>query len=244
MVMSMLSFLENPDYLPMALLLLAVLLGLGWMWRSRQQTAMNRQIKARKESMEHLDTVLSWEPTRTRALTSPVLQAHRVLKMALPEHLFLAQISLSRFLKVPTRNSYTEWMRRVGGLCVDILVCDADAQVVAVVEIRPAVDSQNSKAIKRQQRMDRVLEAAGIPVHVWLEGQLPSPASARNAILGSNMVFTTRTGATLIDKVQASQESEEDTSSNPPVSEWFETSRAGGVHELAGRSSPRLVRTA
>lgn len=240
----MLSYLENPGYLPTVLLLVAMVLGLGWMWRSRQQSAVNRQIKARKESMEHLDTVLSWEPSRTRALTSPVLQAHRVLKMALPEHLFLAQISLSRFLKVPTRNSYTEWMRRVGGLCVDILVCDADAQVIAVVEIRPAVDSQNSKAIKRQQRMDRVLEAAGIPVHVWLEGQLPSPASARNAILGSNMAFTTRTGATLVDVVQPTDEAEEDSASNPPVSEWFETSRAGAGHELTGRPAPRLVRTA
>jgi Protein of unknown function (DUF2726) len=164
-----------------------------------------------------------------------------VLKVALPEHLFLAQVSLSRFLKVPTRNSYAEWMRRVGGLCVDILVCDADAQVVAVVEIRPALDSQNSKTIKRQQRMDRVLEAAGIPVHVWLEGQLPSPASARNAILGANMAFTTRTGATLVDVIQSSEEAEV---SAPPVSEWFESSRVGGAQSHSNRPAPRLVRSA
>lgn len=222
--MSMLLPDMNSLLLPALLaLVLCGLLGM-WAWR-KQRAGAGGKGRARKDAMEHLDTVQAWPPAPTRVMTTPMLQAHKVLQLAFPEHLVLAQISLSRFLKVPTRNSYAEWMRRAGGLCVDLLVCDAEANVVAVVEIRQPVDCQNEKVAKRQQRMDRVLEAAGLPVHVWMEGQLPSPASARNAILGSSVVFTTRTGATLVDVGPDAMPEAANTNSGALVSTWFETSR-------------------
>jgi len=47
--------------------------------------------------------------------------------------------------------------------------------------------------------MDKVLSAANIPVHVWLDGALPGPAVARETVLGGSVVFTTKSGATLVD---------------------------------------------
>jgi Protein of unknown function (DUF2726) len=229
--MSMLS--PDGNSLLLSALLALVLCGfLGILVWRKQRSATGNKGHVRKDAMEHLDTVQAWPPVQTRVMTTPMLQAHKVLQLAFPEHLVLAQMSLSRFLKVPTRNSYAEWMRRAGGLCVDLLVCDADAQVVAVVEIRQPVDCQNEKVAKRQQRMDRVLEAAGIPVHVWMEGQLPSPASARNAILGSSVVFTTRTGATLVDVESDAMPEAANTNSGALTSTWFETSRSGGASVL------------
>lgn len=242
--MSVLSLDGNALMLPvLAGLLLCGLLAAWWGVRRRKTAVLTAGQRRRRDAMEHLDTVQAWQPEATRVLPNTVLQAHKVLRMAFPEHVVLAQISLSRFLKVPTRNSYAEWMRRVGGQCVDLLVCDADSKVIAVVEIRQPADCINDKALKRQQRMDRVLEAAGIPVHVWLEGQLPSPASARNAITGSSVVFTTRTGATLVDVAPdhsaPDSQPEASTQSNAPVSAWFDSSRMGGAAVLEAATARR-----
>src|SRR5687767_6569828 len=85
---------------------------------------------------ENLDTMAAWPPTATRVLTTVERQAYDVLRSALPAHMILAQVPLQRFIKVPTRNSYAEWLRRVGHLSADLLVCDRHSQVVAVVEVR------------------------------------------------------------------------------------------------------------
>jgi hypothetical protein len=156
--------------------------------------------RSRQTQSDELDTVAAWEPTATRVLTTPEREAYQTLRKALPEHMLLAQVPLARFLKVPTRNSYSEWMRRVGALCADLVVCDANAQVVAVIEIRQPVTSKDrDRNAKRHARMDKVLAAANIPVHVWLDGALPGPAVARETVLGGSVVFTTRSGATLVD---------------------------------------------
>lgn len=143
---------------------------------------------------EQLDTLAAWEPVATRVLKTGEREAYHVLRRALPDHIILAQVPLARFVKVPTRNSYSEWLRRVGSLCADLVVCDMSSQVVAVVEVRPGAAATKDSALKRQQRMDKVLQAARIPVHVWLEGALPGPAVAREAILGAAIQLSGRSG--------------------------------------------------
>ena len=145
-------------------------------------------------STEALDTLIDWEPLATRVLTSPEREAYHVLRKALPDHMILAQVPVARFIKVPTRNPYSEWLRRVGSLCADLVVCDLHSQVIAVVEIRQPMSRENERAQRRHARMDRVLDAARIPVHVWLEGALPGPVVAREAILGAAIASTGHTG--------------------------------------------------
>ncbi|MFT3856446.1 MAG: DUF2726 domain-containing protein [Aquabacterium sp.] len=134
---------------------------------------------------EALDTLMDWEPMATRVLTTAERDAYHVLRKALPEHMILAQVPVARFIKVPTDNPYSEWLKRVGSLCADLVVCDMASQVVAVVEVRQPLSKENERAQRRHARMDRVLKGARIPVHVWLETALPGPAVAREAILGS-----------------------------------------------------------
>ena len=83
--------------------------------------------------------------------------------------MILAQVPLPRFLNVPKRNSYAEWMRRVGSQCADLVICDVTSQVIAVVEIRPPIEQISDRLRARLDRMERVLKAANIPVHVWNE---------------------------------------------------------------------------
>jgi hypothetical protein len=166
---------------------LLLVLGLGFVWW-RQRTASSTQEKSNRRgkvrAMDGLDTLMSWHPQATRVMTTSERKAYAALRAGLPDHIILAQVPLARFLKVPTRHSYSEWLRRVGVLCADLVVCDSVSQVVAVVDIRAPESQENDRARQRHGRMDRVLEAAEIPLHVWREDALPNAVGARNAILG------------------------------------------------------------
>lgn len=156
--------------------------GAGHGARARGRRRPRRAVPAHGDA---LDTLAAWEPVVTRVLKTHERDAYQVLRRALPDHIILAQVPLARFIKVPTRNSYAEWLSRVGSLCADLVVCDMSSQVVAVVEVRQPAGGNKDNAAKRHARMDKVLQAARIPVHVWLEGALPGPTVAREAILGA-----------------------------------------------------------
>jgi hypothetical protein len=154
--------------------------------RQREPGARSR----RPSRQDALDTVAGWPPEAARVLTATENQAFDLLKRAMPGFLVLAQVPLSRFLRVPTRNSYLDWLQRVGHLNADLLLCDSRSRVLAVIDVRVANDSDRSR--RRHERMTRVLRAAGVGVYVWREGDLPSLAEVRT-LLGAE--FSRATGA-------------------------------------------------
>jgi len=168
---------------------LAAILLIGWLlWRSRAgKAAADKRSGAgrRATNVEALDTVAGWPPEPTRVMTQHERRAHRLLRDALPECMILAQVPLARFLRVPTRHSYAEWMRRAGQLCADLVVCDEATQVIAVVDVRPTDAQASERHKKRHDRMDRVLRKAGVRVVTWYEQNLPSPEQVRELVLGS-----------------------------------------------------------
>ena len=180
----------------LAILVLVGLCGVGLVLRSRRGAPKSQRRVAGTSSVEAGDTLAAWSPTATRVLTRSEREAYHVLRKALPEHMVLAQVPLARFLRVPTRNSYSEWLRRVGSICADLVVCDDSSQVIAVIELRQPVKQEKPRTVRRHARMDRVLAAAGIPVYVWLEGALPGPAVAREAVLGAALTMPKRQAGT------------------------------------------------
>jgi len=164
----------NSVLLSIALVLAVVLVWWGLRSRGTRQ--------ADSHSSDNVDTVAGWMPQTTRVLTGAEREAYETLRTALPAHIILAQVPLARFLKVPTRNSYAEWLRRVGHLCADLVVCDRNSLVIAVVEVHAATPVTDDRVLRRQQRLARVLKAAAIPMHVWTEDVLPTPDAAREAI--------------------------------------------------------------
>lgn len=166
------------DPLLIALALVVALLLVWWGVRSR-----STQRSDAHHQLDNLDTVAAWPPQATRVLTSQERQAYDLLRTAFPAHMVLAQVPLQRFIKVPTRNSYAEWLRRVGHLSVDLAVCDRHSQIVAVVEVRTADEPLSGRAQRRADRLMKVLKAAQVPVHVWSTDALPSVDAAREAIL-------------------------------------------------------------
>jgi hypothetical protein len=157
---------------------LACALPLVWWLARRTHEPPREELPA-----ERLDTLIGWPPEATRILRTSERMAFSTLKLALPGYMILAQVPIARFLNVPKRNSYAEWMRRLGTQCVDFVVCDVTSQVVAVVEIRPPAEQLSEKLRARLDRVARVLKAANIPIHVWNENRLPSIEAARAKIL-------------------------------------------------------------
>lgn len=156
--------------LPATVLLLLSLLFM----RTRKRTHVQR------DRRDALDTVAAWPPEAARVLTITERQAYDLLKRSMPGYLVLGQVPLSRFIRVPTRYSYSEWLQRVGSLSADLLLCDSGSRVLTVIDVRPATESERSR--RRHERMARVMRAANIPVHVWREGALPTAAEVRTAM--------------------------------------------------------------
>lgn len=154
---------------------LTLLLLLTWLLmrrRARQASQASRR--------EALDTVADWPPEAARVLSITERQAYDLLKRAMPGYLVLGQVPLSRFVRVPARHSYNEWLQRVGSLSADLLICDSGSRVLAVIDIRSPEES--ARARRRHERMARVLRAANIRVHEWREGQLPTVTEVRHAM--------------------------------------------------------------
>jgi hypothetical protein len=217
---------------------LVVLVGLVWVWWRRRTPSEDTSRRGKVRAGEGLDTLMSWHPQATRIMTTSERKAYAALRGGLPEHIILAQVPLARFLKVPTRHSYAEWLRRVGVMCADLVVCDSVSQVIAVVDIRAPESQENERARQRHARMDRVLKAADIPLHVWREDALPNAVGARNAILKmpvdapadvSPMPNAQRPQPTLVPTGAQAKEAvavvvEDDGSEqrDPPSSTWFD----------------------
>ncbi len=141
---------------------------------------MRRGPRRGQAARDALDTVAAWPPDSARVLSVHERQAYELLRRALPNMLVLAQVPLSRFLRVPTRHSYVDWLQRVGSLSADLLVCDAGSRVLAVIDIRSPNETERSR--RRHERLGRVLKAAGVRVYTWREGAMPSIAEIRNGI--------------------------------------------------------------
>ena len=160
----------------------ALLLGLFvllFFWWLRQRAAASRDEGA---DPERVDTLIGWPPQSTRVLTRAERLAFALLVQSVPEHNILAQVPLSRFLRVPKRHSYADWLRRLGHQCADFVICDSDFQVLAVVELQAEAGQANDRVRRRLERMSRSLRAAKIPLQLWTEGSLPSVDAVRRAI--------------------------------------------------------------
>jgi hypothetical protein len=143
-------------------------------------------------ALRQRDIVAAWPPQATALLTPAELAASALLREAMPDHLVFAQVSLSRFIRVSRRNSYGEWLQRVGTLSADLLLCDDQSRVMAVVDIISDGDSEGSR--QRHERMTRVLRTAGLPVLVWNAAKLPHIDQVREQLL---LVVTTTVSSAL-----------------------------------------------
>jgi Protein of unknown function (DUF2726) len=197
----------------------------------------HRQNVSRSAARDALDTVMGWPPEASRILTINERQAYDLLKRSMPGFLVLAQVPLSRFIRVPSRHSYADWLARVGSLSADLLLCDAGSKVLAVIDIR--AQQESDRARRRHERMARVLRSAGVHVFDWREGELPSSTEVRHVmarLVGAKVEATGKTTTSrpmplipvaemeeiLADGDRASAEAAFDPAMEPVPSAFFE----------------------
>lgn len=166
------------EILVVLVLLVAGAVGL-WLFKRRGASVAAEDDGARER--DSIDTVIGWPPEVTRLLSGGERAAHDTLVKALPECLVFSQVPLARFIRVPRRNSYGDWLTRVGHLSADFLICDRASLVIGAVLLQSMQESE--RAVRRRARMVRVLKAAGVKVFVWREPAIPTPAAARDQII-------------------------------------------------------------
>lgn len=120
-------------------------------------------------------------PVYARRVLSPNEQAcfHR-LRAAFPDHVVLAQVSLSQLLGVKKGHgsTYQSVRNRFGQLTADFVVCNKDFSVAAVFEL----DDRSHDDPKRQNsdsRKTAALAAAGVPLHRLNAAKLPNESELR-----------------------------------------------------------------
>src|SRR5690606_6351697 len=109
---------------------------------------------------------------------------------------------------------------------------------------------ESERTLKRHARMDRVLQAAGLPLHVWREDQIPSAAAAREALTeGQPADLEQHEGAASISTRPGGQRGAEadfpiinggrGQQHEPPPSTWFDDLDSGMVPLGSPTSSSR-----
>lgn len=119
-----------------------------------------------------------WPFYAKKPLSSPELVLYFRLCKALPEHIVLAQVGLSRILGVKKGNNFGEWFNRINRMSADFVVCSKDSTIVAVIEL----DDASHKRADRQtadEKKDKALGSAGIRIVRWNVKPMPDEATIK-----------------------------------------------------------------
>lgn len=114
-----------------------------------------------------------WPFYQRKPLSAPEQVLYFRLVKALPDHIILGQVQLSRLLGVKKGNNTQSWLNRINRMSADFVVCNKDSSIVAVIEL----DDASHNAEKRQQadaKKDKALAAAGIKIHRWQVKNIPN----------------------------------------------------------------------
>ena len=122
-----------------------------------------------------------WPFYAKKPLTQPEQVLYHRLVSALPEHIVLAQVQLSRVLGVKKGFNFSEWKNRINRMSYDFLVCAKDSTVIAAIELD---DKTHEKAnrVEADAKKERATSAAGIALVRWQVNALPDEAAIRQVV--------------------------------------------------------------
>jgi very-short-patch-repair endonuclease len=142
-----------------------------------------------------------WPFYAKKVLTSPEQVLYHRLVKALPDHMVLAQIQLSRVLGVKRGFNFAAWNNRINRLSLDFLVCRKDSSVVAAIELD---DSSHDRPDRREAdaRKAWALKSAGIRLIRWSTVALPDDAAIRAAVTGKSEAPVVDDGVVLEQRIE------------------------------------------
>jgi hypothetical protein len=123
----------------------------------------------------------AWPFYLKRLLSSPEQVLYHRLVGALPDHVVLAQVQVSRVLGVKKGFDFHHWNNRINRLSYDFVVCRKDATVLAAIELDDATHESKSRA-RTDEKKDRATSAANLKLVRWHVKALPDADGIRAAI--------------------------------------------------------------
>ena len=129
----------------------------------------------------------AWPFYAKEVLSQPEQLLYFRLVQALPDHMVLAQVQLSRFLRVKKGNNHQAWLNRINRMSADFVVCNKDSSIVAIIELD---DDTHKKGDRRaaDEEKDKALASAGTHVVRWHTKTIPDIASIPAAFMPNRSV--------------------------------------------------------
>lgn len=124
-----------------------------------------------------------WPFYARKPLSTPEQVLYFRLVQALPDHIILAQVQLSRLLGVKKGNNYLAWLNRINRMSADFVVCNKDFSIVAVIELDDATHQKEDRRAADAKK-DKALSSAGIRIIRWQAKKLPDIAAIQTATTG------------------------------------------------------------
>ncbi len=138
----------------------------------------------RKRGLSNVSEI-QWPFYAKKLLTRPEQVLYYRLIAAMPEHIVLAQVQLSRILGVQKGFNFHEWNNRINRMSLDFVVCRKDLTVVAAVELDDKTHEKKSR-IEADARKNRALSSAGVPLIRWHVSDLPDEVTIRQTFSSLN----------------------------------------------------------
>lgn len=123
-----------------------------------------------------------WPFYAKKPLSQPEQVLYFRLIEALPEHIILAQVQLSRLIGIKKGNNHQSWLNRINRMSADFVVCKKDSSIVAVIELDDA-SHQKSDRQAADAKKDKVLIAAEIKIIRWQVKTIPDILAIQAALL-------------------------------------------------------------
>lgn len=106
---------------------------------------------------------------------------HRLIR-ALPEHIVLAQVQVSRVLGVKKGARFHEWNNRINRLTFDFLVCSKDSTVIVAIELDDKTHELRDR-VSTDEKKNKASADAGLRLIRWHVRSLPSEELIRQELL-------------------------------------------------------------
>ena len=122
-----------------------------------------------------------WPFYAKRPLSQPEQLLYHRLVAALPEHIVLAQVQVSRVLGVKKGFNVNEWNNRINRLSYDFVICTKDSTVVAAIELD---DKSHERAdrVETDRKKEKATADAGVRLIRWHVKSIPDNAAIQAAL--------------------------------------------------------------
>lgn len=128
------------------------------------------------------EEIENWPFYAAKPLSQPEQVLYHRLANALPDCIILAQVQLSRILRVKKGFNKNEWNNRINRKSLDFVICKKDSSIIAVIELDDKSHEQEDRKYADANK-DKALKSANIKIIRWQVKTMPSVDEIRNLII-------------------------------------------------------------